>query len=158
MLALFIVIFALLIAFAGVIVRGAPYLPTLRRQTGMALELLDLKPGQTLLELGSGDGTVLIAAAQKGLNAVGIELNPFLVATAWLRTRKYRKQVRIIWGDLWLVDWPPHDAVFVFLLERFMSRLDKRMQTDKKLLASFAFKIPGRKAVAEKSGVFLYRY
>lgn len=158
MLYIFIAIFAVLIAFGGVLLRGAPYLPTLEKQALTALDLLELKPGQTLLELGSGDGKVLVLAARAGLNVVGIELNPFLVLVSWLRTRRYRKQVRIVWGDFWRLEWPSCDGVFVFLLGRFMPKLDARMRGVKKPLVSFAFKIPGRKADAEKDGVYLYRY
>jgi hypothetical protein len=149
----------LILCFGGVLFFGAPYLPTLKKQTLTALELVDLKPGQMLLELGSGDGTVLVAAAKAGLNVVGIELNPLLVVVSWLRTRRYRKQVRIIWGDFWQVQWPGDaDSVFAFLLDRFMPRLDKRMQMFKKPLASFAFQVPGRQPSAEKNGVYLYDY
>ncbi len=158
MIYFFIVVFVLILTFGGVILRGAPYLPTLDAQAQAALDLLQLKPGQTLLELGSGDGKVLVAAAQAGLNVVGVELNPFLVIVSWLRTRRYRKQVRIIWGDFWLVEWPECDAVFAFLLKQFMPKLDKRMQVIKKPLVSFAFQIPNRKTDAEKAGVFLYDY
>ena len=94
---LFIIILVLILAFAGVILRGAPYLPTLDAQAKAAVKLSGLNAGQTLLELGSGDGKVLVVAAQAGLQVVGIELNPFLVVISWLRTRRYRKQVRIIW-------------------------------------------------------------
>lgn len=158
MVYLFGVILVLVLAFGAVLMRGAPYLPALGPQAKAALALLDLKPGQTLLELGSGDGKVLLLAAQQGLHVVGIELNPFLAAVSWLRTRRYRGQVRIIWGDFWLVDWPECDGVFTFLLGRFMPKLDARMHVVKKPLASLAFQIPGRKADAEQSGVFLYRY
>ncbi len=147
-----------LLAFGGVLLRGAPYLPTLDSQARIALELLSLQPGQTLLELGSGDGKVLVLAARAGLNVVGVELNPFLVVISWLRTRRYRKRVRIIWGDFWYVQWPECDGVFTFLLERFMSRLDERMRLVQKPLASFAFKIPDRKPDAQRGGVYLYRY
>lgn len=148
----------LVLAFGVVILRGAPYLPTLDAQAKAALELLDLQPGQMLLELGSGDGKVLLAAARSGLNAVGIELNPFLVVVSRVRTWRYRKQVRIIWGDFWHVQWPECDGVFTFLLGRFMGRLDERMRVVQKPLVSFAFKVPDRKIAAEKAGVFLYRY
>jgi SAM-dependent methyltransferase len=154
----FLIILLLALAFGGVLLRGAPYVPTLHAQGRAALELLELKPGQTLLELGSGDGKVLVLAAQAGLNVVGIELNPFLVVVSWLRTRRYRRQVRIMWGDFWRVSWPECDGVFVFLLDRFMARLDTRMQKIERPLASFAFKVPGRKPDAEKAGVFLYKY
>lgn len=158
MIWLFIGVLLVAAAFGGVLLWGAPYVPTMDTQIKAALELLDLKSGQTLLELGSGDGKVLVAAARTGLNVVGIELNPLLVALSWLRTRRYRRQVRIIWGDFWRVQWPPCDGVFTFLLDRYMPKLDARMKKTKKPIASFAFQIPGRKAIAEKAGVYLYHY
>jgi SAM-dependent methyltransferase len=156
--ALFIVILVIIVAFGGVILVGAPYLPTLKVQAEAALDLLDLKPGETLLELGSGDGQVLVLAAKRGLQVVGVELNPILVVISRIRTWRYRKQVRVIWGDLWRVQWPEADGVFSFLLGRFMPRLDERMQRIGKPLASFAFKIPDRHIDDEKVGVFLYDY
>lgn len=158
MIYLLIVGVLLVLAFGGVLLRGAPYLPTLNTQAKAALELLQLRPGQTLLELGSGDGKVLMVAAKSGLNAVGIELNPLLVLVSRLRTWRYRKQVRIIWGDFWSVRWPECDGVFTFLLDRYMPKLDAKMSQMKKPLASFAFQVPGRKPAAEMAGVYLYMY
>jgi SAM-dependent methyltransferase len=155
---IFLIVVLLAVMFGGVLFVGAPYVPTLPAQSKAALDLLSLKPGQTLLELGSGDGTVLIAAAKAGLNVIGIELNPFLCGVSWLRTRKYHRQVHIICGDFWRVKWPETDGVFAFLLDRFMPKLDLRMHLVKKPLVSFAFKIPGRTPDATKSGVFLYKY
>ncbi len=151
----------LLICFAGVLLVGAPYLPTLHRQIRAALELTGLRPGDTLLELGCGDGRVLIAAARLGFDVVGYELNPVLAVIAWLRTRRYRRQVRVIWGDFWRKPWPPAEAIFTFLLPKYMPKLNKKvMQYSNRpvKLVSFAFKIPGEKIVAEKDGVYLYKY
>lgn len=155
---IFVVLAIVLIAFAGVLLFGAPYLPTLRPQIRTAFELLDLKEGQTVLELGCGDGKVLIAAAEKGYRAIGIELNLFLWAIAWLRTRRYGNRVRVIWGNFWHTTWPPADAVFVFLLDRFMPKLDTRMQKRGGKVVSIAFRIPSRQIVAEHNSVFLYHY
>jgi SAM-dependent methyltransferase len=151
----------ILLCFGAVVLFGAPYLPTLSPQVKVALELADLKAGQTLLELGCGDGKVLIAAAQRGINVVGYELNPLMALVAWLRTRRYRKQVKVIWGDLWRQEWPPADAIFTFLLPKFMSKLNKKIMqfTDKPVkLVSFAFAIPDREPDQVKNGVYLYRY
>jgi hypothetical protein len=95
---------------------------------------------------------------------VGYELNPLLALIAWLRTWRYRGQVRVVWGDFWTKKWPPHQAIFVFLLDSFMQKLDtKVIQASRESghsikLASFAFQIPGRKPKAEKDGLFLYEY
>jgi hypothetical protein len=152
-------LFVLSVGF--VVFFGPPYLPTLRKNMDAALDLLDLKPGQTMLELGSGDGRVLVAAAQRGIKVVGIELSPVLVVVSWLRTRRYRKQVRIIWGSYFSVQWPPADGIFTFMIPRQMPRLHRHIEqwrTKPLRVVSFAFVIPGRRVLAEHKGVFLYEY
>jgi SAM-dependent methyltransferase len=158
-----IIILAIVVflVFNFVIIFGAPFLPTLKRQVPKAVELLDLKPGQTLIELGSGDGRVLIYAAQAGLYVVGFELNPILALYSWLRTRKYGKKVKIIWGNYWKKEWPDADGIFVFLLDPYMEKLNKKIiqRYKKKVrLVSFAFKIPSRKHDEEFHGMYLYKY
>lgn len=152
---------SLILCFGAVLLVGAPYLPTLKPQITAAFKLADLKAGDRLLELGCGDGKVLLAAARQGLNATGYELNPLLAVVAWLRTRRYRRQIKVIWGDFWKVEWPPTDAVFVFLLSRYMTKLDSRMR-DSQLkpvkLVSVAFAIPDKRADEKQAGVYLYTY
>ena len=151
----------LMICFAGVLLFGAPYLPTLTPQVSQALKMAGLKKGDTLLELGCGDGKVMIAAAKQGINVVGYELNPLLAALAWLRTRRYRKNATVIWGDFWQKPWPEAQAIFVFLLPKYMEKLNKKViQYDFKpvKLVSFAFEIKSLKPQSQKDGLFLYLY
>lgn len=152
---------ALLLCFAMVLLYGAPYLPTLKKQQQTALKLLDLKKGQTLLELGCGDGRVLRAAAKNGINGVGYELNPVMFVVAKIVTWRYRRLVVVKFGDYWAASWPPADGVYVFLLDRFMERLDKKItqQNYKKVkLVSYAFKVPNREYLKQQDGLFLYEY
>lgn len=155
-----IVLFIVLLCFAFVLLFGAPYVPTLTPQVRAALELANLKPGETLLELGCGDGKVLIAAAQTGVHAVGYELNPILALIAWGRTRRY-KHVQVHWANFWKADLPPAEGIFTFLLPRYMSKLDKKVIQYKYQpvkLISFAFTVPGKQVTAERDGVYLYEY
>lgn len=157
-----LLIFGIVVLLFGfVLLLGAPYLPTLTPQVEAALELVNLKPGQVLLELGCGDGKVLIAAAQTGLHVVGYEINPLLALVSWLRTRRFKKQVRVVWGNFWTQSWPPADGIFTFLHPRFMAKLDTKItqHTNNNVkLVSFAFAVPGRSAVRQKAGVYLYQY
>jgi 16S rRNA A1518/A1519 N6-dimethyltransferase RsmA/KsgA/DIM1 with predicted DNA glycosylase/AP lyase activity len=158
---LIIAISLLVLLFGFVIAFGAPYLPTMQKQVDTAFDLLDLKPGQTLIELGCGDGRVLAAAAGRGLNAVGYELNPVLVVVSRLRTLRYGKKAKVIWGDYWHEEWPKADGIFVFLLDRYMVRLDKKIIQWKRghvKLVSYAFKVPHKKPVMQKNGLILYKY
>lgn len=148
--------------FSLVILRGAPYLPTLKQQTEDALDLLDLKPGQTLLELGSGDGRFLASAAKRGLYSVGYELNPILVIWTRVRYYKYRKFISVRWGDFWVSDWPKSDGMYVFLLQKYMKKLDKKLiqySKDKSYkVVSYGFEIPNKKPTEAKKGLRLYTY
>ncbi len=158
---IFIFLVILLCLFGFVLLFGAPYVPTMRKQSQTALDMVSLKPGQTLYELGSGDGRVLRQAAQRGYNVVGYEINPLLALIAYVYTWKYRKQVKVVCGNFWKADLAPADAVFVFLLDRYMEKLDNKMKNEVKkgtLLASFAFQIPDKKIAKQSNGIFLYKY
>lgn len=162
-MSLLLAVFAgLVLLFGFVVLFGAPYLPTLGRQQETALDLLDLKPGQTLLELGCGDGKVLAAAAERGIKVIGIELNPLLAFVSWARTRKYGVQVKVIWGSFWREEWPLTDGIYVFLLDKYMKKLDtniiQKYPGRNVKLVSFAFRIPGKKPAKSRHGLFLYTY
>ena len=151
----------LLACFSFVLLFGAPYLPTLSKQVQIAMDMVDLQPGQTLLELGCGDGKVLVAAAKRGWHVVGFELNPLLVLICKLRTWRYRTLVTVKWGNFWTQPWPSADGIFVFVMPRHMPKLDKKiMQSTVKQvkLVSFAFEIPGKQPLKKHAGVYLYRY
>jgi len=140
---------------------GAPYVPTLRKQREVALDLLDLKPGQTLIDLGCGDGAVLISAAKRGVKVVGYEINPVLAFISWLRTRRYGNQVKIVQGNFWQKKWPQADGVFVFLTDRYMERLHLNMKNRFKRpvkLLTYGFSIPDKKPTTQKEACFLYKY
>ena len=104
---------------------------------------------------------MVLAAAKRGWNVVGIEINPFLVVISRIVTWRYRDQVRIVWGGYYSKTWPEVQGIFAFMLPRSMPKLDRHISKHYKRpvrLASFAFKIPARKAVVEREGIFLYDY
>ena len=159
---LFGVLAILVLCFGLVVSIGAPYLPTLKPQAEAAFELLDLKKGQTLYELGSGDGVMLILAAKRGIKAIGYEINPILFGISWLRTRRYRSLVQVRFDNFWRADISDADGIFVFLHTRFMQKLHKKViesKQDKVIkVVSFAFKIPGKTVDQSRGAVYLYTY
>lgn len=145
--------------FAVVLLVGAPYMPTLHAQTDEALDMLDLKPGDTLLELGSGDGRVLRAAAERGIMGIGYELNPLLVLISKIVLFKHRRTSKVYWRNYWRVTLPPADGVYLFLLERFMPRMHTKLQKELKQptkVVSYAFAFPDAKPVRSHKALTLY--
>ena len=151
----------LLACYAAVLAFGAPYLPTLKKTQADALKLINLKKGQLLLDLGSGDGTVLNNAAASGLRAIGYELNPFLVVISRFINRRHGRNAKTVLGNFWHADISQADGIFIFLLDSYMEKFDDfiKNQSHKKLkVVSHAFQIPGKKPVKKVGALFLYEY
>jgi len=152
----------LVLVYGAVLLFGAPYFPTLKKSLKPALDLLELKPGQVVYDLGCGDGRFLKAAAKAGLTAIGYELNPFVAFYAWATTRRYGRRVQVHCGNFWHADITQADGVFIFLITRYMTQFDKFMlaQNFKKPLpvVSHAFKIPQRQIIKKSGAMFLYIY
>jgi SAM-dependent methyltransferase len=156
----FMALFFVILVFGLAILFGAPYLPTMQKKRQEALKLLDLKPGQTLLDLGCGDGRMLADAAKLGINAVGYEINPILYIAAKIINWPHKRKVKIVYANYWKVKWPPVDGIYVFLLQKYMPALDKKIieYNHNIRLVSYAFEIPGKKPAVKKNALHLYIY
>lgn len=155
---------AVILLFASAVGFGAPFLPTLKKRVEDALDLLDLKEGQTMLEFGSGDGRLLRAAANRKIHAVGYEINPLLYLYSKIVCFKKRKYITIHLKNYWKAQLPKADGIYVFLLQPYMSRLHRKlllylkeqhMQQIK--LVSFSFYIEGQKPQKDSHGMLLYK-
>jgi hypothetical protein len=150
--------------FLFVVLRGAPYVPTHRPAVQQALDMLDLPKGSTIIDLGSGDGVVLKAAAARGYRAIGYEINPILCMVSYLRCWHYQDLVSVRWRDFWLAPVPPEaDAVFVFLAGPYLHRLHKKLSRERRTrplkVVSYGFTIPGAgKPVRSANALHLYLY
>lgn len=158
-----IIIGCIILLFGAVVFRGAPYVPTHKRSVDNALDLLELEKDDLIIDLGSGDGNVLKAAASRGYRALGYELNPLLVMLAKLRTFGRRSRIQVQWRDFWLADWPQETkAVFVFLAGPFMNHLARKLKQEMArrktplLVISHGFSIPGYLPKRISNGLYLY--
>lgn len=155
-------LFALVVAAFGLgALLGAPYLPVLSRDVQSLLDLAGVKEGETLLDLGCGDGRLLRAAARRGVTGVGYEINPLVWLIAKLLCFPQRELISIRLGNYWAASWPPCDIIYVFLIDRYMPKLDQVLQERLRKttrVVSYVFKIPGRAAVRSTKNATLYVY
>src|SRR5215471_5803755 len=130
-----------------------PAIPTPLSVVERMLEAGRLKAGDLLYDLGSGDGRIVITAAQKyGARAVGIELMPDLCQKARERVKAagLADRVRIIEGSALRIDLSPADVVTMFFLtgsnDRLRPALERQLRTGARVVSN-EFPVRGWKSV-----------
>jgi predicted O-methyltransferase YrrM len=109
----------------------APYVGTPVRVMDRMLELAAIKPGDTVYDLGCGDGRIVIAAALRyKAKAVGVEISPKLAAQATDAIAKagLSGRARIIQGDLLETDLSGADVVTIYLATQLNQQLRPRLE------------------------------
>src|SRR5690242_17121198 len=74
--------------FTYATVFGGPYAPAALNRIETMVKLLKLKKGQKMVDLGSGDGRIVIEFAKRGIESHGYEINPILVFISRLKIKK----------------------------------------------------------------------
>jgi len=104
--------------------------PTDRVTVRRILFLAKVKPGETVFDLGCGDGRIVITAARSfAARGIGIEIDPARVlwARTWARLAKVRNRVRILRKNMYRVDLHDADVVVLFLSPDANYRLQDKL-------------------------------
>lgn len=107
------------------------FTPTLYGVADDMLRLAGVGTGDVVYDLGSGDGRILILAAQKyGARAVGIELDPRLVELSRqiAREGEVAERVTIVEGDLFTADISSATVVTLYLSPGVNRRLEEKLR------------------------------
>lgn len=142
---------------------GAPFVPTGGRKVRRMLELAKLKKGEKLYELGAGDGRFVIAAAQHGVEAVGVEINPFQVW--WCNVRIALKglsdKAKVVRGNIFDQNLRSADVITCYLLPETNKRLQPKLLRELKpgtRIVSHAFRFHGWEPIEIDTKEHLYMY
>jgi len=113
----------------------APFVPTPELVVEKMLELGELKPGEKMFDLGSGDGRIVIMAAQKfKADATGVEYNDerWKQSSQKIKSLGLEKTARIIHGDIFKQDYSRANLITVYLLtssnEKIRPMLEKQLK------------------------------
>ncbi|HEV3199086.1 MAG TPA: methyltransferase domain-containing protein [Bryobacteraceae bacterium] len=127
----------------------APYYPTPAAIVEKMLQLGGLKAGEKMFDLGSGDGRIVILAAQRfHADATGVELDKDLCSQSLAKIQKLGldKSAHIVNGDLLKQNYSSADLVTVYLLpesidSKVQPLLDKQLKKGARVVAhDFEFK------------------
>ena len=120
----------------------APYYPTPPSIVQKMLEIAALTKGETMFDLGSGDGRIVIMAASKfKADATGVELDESLArqSSGELRRKGLDKTSRIIHGDILQQDYSSANVVTAYLLPKAMELvrpiLEKQLKKGARVVA-----------------------
>ncbi len=135
---LLFIVGGLILLFGFVVAFGAPYVPSLRSEVALAFkDLYALGKDDFVVDLGSGDGSVLAVASKNDARCLGVELNPALVLISRFRLRG-RADIQL--GNMWMTVLPPQTTlVYAFVVSRDTKRLEKLMQKEVNRLGKEVF-------------------
>lgn len=152
--------------FAIPIFFGAPFVPASLKNVKRMIELANLKPGEIIYDLGSGDGRLIIEAAKNyKAKAVGIEINPLLVYFSRWKIKKLGLQdnISVYQGNFFKKNFSDADVITLYLSQPALKHLEKKFLSELKpgtriVSLSFTFNnIPFIKAHSEKPNIRLYQ-
>lgn len=142
---------------------GAVYFPTPPSTVEKMLDLAQVNPKDTIIDLGSGDGRILIAAARRQAHAIGYEIDPILARhSRQLITKANLSHLASVkCSSLWRADFNQATVITLYLFPRYMSRLQKILEkklTRPILLVSHNYQFPHKKYIKKKDNTYLYKF
>lgn len=124
----------LLIFLIGVVylIQGPPFVPSDDETTNAIVHEVTKLTGKRVIDIGSGDGKLVIALAKAGCEVYGIEINPLLV---WRSRRFIRKEglehkARIWWGNMWRTDFSSYDIIVIYGIKHIMRKLGEKLEKE----------------------------
>jgi precorrin-6B methylase 2 len=158
---LFLAVFIILNLLLFISFRGAVYVPTSREKIKRMIEFANIKPGERAVDLGAGDGRLVIALAKAGAEAHGYEINPFLVFLAKRNIRKAGLSGKAFthWKSFWREDFSKFDVITVYGESYIMRKLEEKLKKELKKssrVISNCFTFPMWSPSKKADGVYLY--
>lgn len=141
---------------------GAPFVVTPMAIINEILTITGISSKDTVADLGSGDGRILIAAAKKGADTQGWEINPFLVlwTKAMAYTHAVAKTVHVYNKPYQNANLQTASVVIFYNIPGHLPKLEKKLHKELKKgtkVVSYKFPLKTFKQIKQtKSGIYLY--
>ncbi|HDS11459.1 MAG TPA: class I SAM-dependent methyltransferase [Candidatus Wirthbacteria bacterium] len=146
---------------AVTILTGAPYIASHQKAIDDILDLLPPGKDHRAVDLGSGDGRILIQIAERGIPVVGYEINLLLVLASRYRIKQrgLQKLAKVQWKNYWKIPLDQFDIVVIFgmkhLMDRFEKKLKAELQTGAHVICSY-FKLPNWSQDSQQGDIYHY--
>lgn len=112
---------------------GSTFVPTSKKKIQKVLDLVPMRPGSFMLDLGCGDGRFLVAAEKRyDVRAIGYEINPTAYLLARLNIALNRCRARVYLRNFWNADLSEADYIFCYLYPDALSSLKRKFDSELK--------------------------
>jgi predicted O-methyltransferase YrrM len=153
------------VLFRSTTLLGPVFVPSADDRLDQMLHIAQIAGRASLIDLGSGDGKVVMALAKQFPRAhiTGVELNPFLVR----RSRKavqnagLERRITIRRQSFWQTDLSRYDVVFLYGTSYIMLKLEKKARSEMRpgtQLVSNYFQFPSLQPTKSIGVVHLYQF
>lgn len=143
-------------------ISGAFYASTKKEALETMARLARVKQNEKAIDIGSGDGRIVIALAKAGAMAYGYDINPLLVWWSRFKIRRagLRGRAFVFWRDFWHQKFDSFDIVTVYGITRIMKGLEKKLRRELKpgaRVISHGFQFPTWQCLEQSGRVYLYK-
>jgi len=129
-----VIIIGLIVLVAGLAfgMQGPPFVATDDNSAMQILKTVEEHSAKRIVDLGSGNGKLVIFLATQGYKVDGIELNPLLVLRSRHAIKKAGLQNRasIKWGSFWSHNVSGYDTVVLYAIKHIMPKMEKKLTTE----------------------------
>lgn len=142
---------------------GGPWVPSERDDVRQMLSLANIQPGESVVDLGAGDGRILFLAARGyGARAIGVEISPLRWALIWIKTRMFglQQQVQVKLGNLYKADLRQADVVMLYLMpgavEKLQTKLERELKPGSRVVSN-SYPVGDWPFVTRRGFIYLYQ-
>lgn len=141
-------------------ITGAPYAAIGRKRLEILLSLVSINKKDVVVDLGSGDGRIVIELAKHAKEAHGYEINPLLVLISIINIKRAGvKNAHIHWKSMWHEDFSRYNLITIYCSGHIMGNLEEKLQKEAKkgtrILMNY-YHFPTWKPKKKKQDAYLY--
>lgn len=125
---------------------GSPYVPSKKKLLQRIFNEVSFNKKSKFLDLGCGDGRIVMyVARQYKIQAIGVDINPMMIAWARIKTRLARLSgVKFRVENIFKTNLAEYDIIYLFLMPKFLAQLKPKLLRETKketIFISHGFKI-----------------
>ncbi|MFN3302038.1 MAG: SAM-dependent methyltransferase [Patescibacteria group bacterium] len=132
-ISLFILFLIYIFLIFGYLRTGVPFVSLTKENQNKILKLMNLKEGETLVDLGCGDATFLIEAEKKyRVRTIGYELSPTAFLISKINIFFKKSKTKVFLKDFFKAELSEADVIFCYLFPPVMKKVSEKLKKELK--------------------------